>query len=85
MLRFIKQEIWNLLDAVKQKQFYEHKLLIAIFDKLKESNPITFQEIKLLSLLWISYIQHRRYPDVCIAINNNKRHCLQRQLGIKIS
>ena len=69
----------------KQKQFYKHNLLIAIFNKLKEFSPITFQEIKLLSLLWISNIQHWQYPNVFVAINNNKRHCLQRQLGLKIS
>ena len=41
---------------------------------------ITF--IKLLSLLWISYIQHRQYPDVNITINNNNKYCLRNQLGI---
>ena len=52
---------------------------------MKQSNPITFQEIKLVSLLWISYIQHRQYLDVYIAIKNNKKHCLQKQLGLKIT
>ena len=81
VLRFVKQRIWNQMNVDKQQQFYEHKLLIAIFENLKQSNPITFHEIKLLSLLWISYIQHRQYPDVYIAIKNNKKHCLQKQLG----
>ena len=58
VLRFVKQKVWNQINVEKQQQFYEHKLLIAIFENLKQSNPITFQEIKLLSLLWISYIQH---------------------------
>ena len=85
VLRFVKQRVWNQINVDKQQQFYKHKLLIAIFDNLKQSNPITFQEIKLLSLLRISYIQHRQYPDVYIAINNNKKHRLQKQLGLKIT
>ena len=85
VLRFVKQRVWNQINVGKQQQFYEHKLLIAIFINLKQSDPITFQEIKLLSLLWISYIQHRQYPDVYIAIKNNKKHCLQKQLSLKIT
>ena len=56
-----------------------------IFNNLKDSSPVTFQEIKLLSLLWISFIQHRQYSDVYVAIKNNKKHCLQIQLGLRIS
>ena len=56
VLRIIKNE---LINAEKQKHFHEYKLLITIFNNLKEFSPITFQEIKLLSLLWISFIQHR--------------------------
>ena len=85
VLRFVKQRVWNQINVDKQQQFYEHKLFIAIFDNLKQSNPITFQEIKLLSLLWISYIQHGQCPDVYIAIKNNKKDCLQKQLGLKIT
>ena len=84
VLRFVKQSVWNQINVDKQQQFYQHKLLIAIFENLKQSNPITFQEVKLLSLLWISFIQHWQYPDVYIAIKN-KKHCLQKQLGLKIT
>ena len=75
----------NRISAKNRRHFCEHKLLVAIFDNLKESSPVTFQEIKLLSLLWVPFIQHRRYSDVYVAIKSNKRHCLQMQLGLKIS
>ena len=83
MLRFIKKKVWNPLEVEKRKLFQRYKLFMTIFDNLKDASPITSQEIKLLSLLWVSYVQHRRYRDVFAAIENNKKHCLQMQLGLK--
>ena len=40
-------------------------------------------EIKLVSLLWIYTIQCYHYRDVFIALKNNKRNCLQKQLGFQ--
>ena len=85
IMRCIKERIWNRLSAHSKERFQEQKLLMMIFNNLKDSSPVTFQEIKLLSLLWISFIQHRQYSDVYVAIKNNKKHCLQMQLGLKIS
>ena len=51
ILRFIKHRVWNQINVNKQQQFYEHKLLMAIFDNLKQSISTAFQEIKLLPLL----------------------------------
>ena len=83
-MRYIKNKVWNRISAENRRHLCEYKLLVTIFDNLKESGPVTFQEIKLLSLLQISFIQHRRYSDVYVAIKKNKRHCLQMQLGLKI-
>ena len=85
VMRYIKNRVWNRISAENRRHLCEYKLLVTIFDSLKESVPVTFQEIKLLSLLWISFIQHRQYSDVYVAIKGNKRHCLQMQLGLKIS
>ena len=41
------------------------------------------EEIKLVSLLWIYTIQCHHYRDVFIALKNNKRNCLQKQLGLQ--
>jgi len=38
----------------------------------------------LATLLWVSFIQHSRYRDVYVTIQNKKRHCLQIQLGVKV-
>ena len=65
-----------------QLKFQKHKLLATIFDSLKMHSLLTSQEIKLASLLWISFMQHRSY--VFTAIRNKKKHCLQMQLGIKM-
>ena len=55
------------------------------FNNLKDSSPVTFKEIKLSSLLWISFIQYRQYPDIYAAIKDNRNRCLQMQLGLRIS
>ena len=85
IMRYIKKRVWNCLNADNRKQFQEHKLLVMILNNLEDSSPVTFQEIKLLSLLWILFIQHRQYSDVYVAIQDNRKHCLQMQLGLRIS
>ena len=59
VMRYIKYRVWNRISAENRRHLCEYKLLVTIFDNLKESGPVTFQEIRLLSLLWISFIQHR--------------------------
>ena len=46
-----KHRVWNQINANRQQQFYEHILLMAIFDNLKQSISTAFQQIKLLPLL----------------------------------
>ena len=41
-------------------------------------------EIKLLAVLWVYNIQHHYYKDRFLALKKNKRHCLQKQLGLGI-
>lgn len=84
VMKFLKIKVWNQLSIDDQRCFRHHKLLVMVFDSLKETKSISSQEIKLLSLLWVSCIQHRRYNDVYIAIKNKRKHCLQRQLGLNI-
>jgi len=57
---------------------------VTIFDTLKQKKPISSQEIRVVSLLWISAIQHEHFREVYVAIQKRKRHCLQMQLGIKM-
>ena len=40
-------------------------------------------EIKLLAVLWVYTIQHHYYKDIFLALKKNKRHCLQKQLGLQ--
>ena len=84
VLKFIKIKVWNQMSTDLQLKFQKHKLLTTILDNLKVHSSITSQEIKLASLLWIFFIQHRSYSDVYNAIKNKKKHCLQMQLGIKM-
>ena len=70
-MRCIKKIIWNCFSGNSKERFQKQKLLVMIFNNLKDSSPVTFQEIKLLSLLWISFIQHQQYSDVNVAIKNN--------------
>ena len=51
---------------------------------LSEGEPISFREIKIVSLLWVSVIQRRRFRETYLAIQRGKRHCLQTQLGVKL-
>ena len=55
-MRHIKNRVWNPISVEKQRHFCEYKLLVVLFDNLKESGPVVFQENKLLSLLWILFI-----------------------------
>ena len=81
VLRFLKMKIWNKLDETKRNLF-QHKLLKDVFESLSDSH-ITMQEIKLLAILWVYTIQHHYYKDIFLALKKNKRHCLQKQLGLQ--
>ena len=50
IMRCIKERIWNRLSAHSKERIQEQKLLMMIFNNLKDSFPVTFREIKLLSL-----------------------------------
>ena len=79
----LKLKVWNQLGSDMQRKFQKHKLLSSIFDVLKIHGSITHQEVKMASLLWVSFIQHKRYGDIFVAIKK-KKQCLQMQLGIKM-
>ena len=82
VLRLLQKKVWNKLDGEKTEQFNQHKLLTTICESLSDAY-ITMHEIKLVSLLWIYTIQCHHYIDVFIALKNNKRNCLQKQLGLQ--
>ena len=48
------------------------------------ADSIYSRENKSAILLRIFVIQHRRYPDVFVAIVKHRKNCLQRQLGLKL-
>ena len=54
------------------------------FEVLREGEPISFREIKIVSLMWVSVIQHRRFRETYVAIQRGKKHCLQTQLSVKL-
>ena len=82
VLRFIKLRVWNRVSSEKQRSLKD-KLLLSIFDTFEDNGSIKSQEVKLATLLWVSFVQHRRYRDNYVAIQNKKKHCLQIQLGVK--
>ena len=84
VMKFLKIMIWNKLEANRKESLQHCKLLVTVFDTLKETKPISSQEVRVVSLLWISAIQHKHFREVYVAIQKRKRHCLQMQLGIKI-
>ena len=58
VLRFIKLRVWNRISSEKQKGLRD-RLLTTIFDKLEDHGSIKSEEVKLVSLLWVSFIQHK--------------------------
>ena len=44
---------------------------------------ITTTEIKLVSNLQIYLVQQSHFNNISLAWKNNKRHCLEKQLGLK--
>ena len=76
--------MWNRLNSDKRKVIQGHKLLITVFDGLKERGSIIAKEIKLVCLLWIFSIQHRYFEEVYAALQDKRKNCLQLQLGLNI-
>ena len=56
VMRFIKRMVW---DRIKEEKHCKWKLLTTVFDILRDREPITCQEIKTVSLLWVSFVQHK--------------------------
>ena len=83
-LRFIKQRVWNQINVDKQQQFYGHKLLMAIFDNLKQSNPISYLSINQVAVFIMGLLYSTSTVFRCLHSYHNKKHCLQKQLGLKI-
>ena len=78
VLRFIKLKVWRKIDGER----FKHKLMAVVLDSLSEGF-ISRTEIKMASILWIYSVQQSYFNDVFIALKNNKKHCLQKQLGLK--
>ena len=55
VMKFLKIIIWKKLEANRRKSLQHCKLLVTVFDTLKEKKPISSQEIRAVSLLWIPY------------------------------
>jgi len=70
VLRFIKKMVWS-------RRCGKQKLLVSVFDDMREKEPITSQEIRVASLFWVSFVQHKRFGDIYAAIGNGKKHCLK--------
>jgi len=83
VMRFIKHRFWDRISEKNQRKFLHHNLLADIFNNLNHG-CITPFEISVVSVLWVYFIQHRRYKDVYVAIEKKRKHCLQKQLGLEI-
>ena len=78
VLRFIKLKVWRKIDGER----FKHKLMAVVLESLSEGF-ISRTEIKMASILWIYSVQQSYFNDVFLALKNNKKHCLQKQLGLK--
>ena len=55
-----------------------------MFDRLSTNSFVYAEDIKLAANLWIYCIQQCKFKDVFVAVQMNRKHCLKRQLGLKI-
>ena len=78
VLRFIKLKVWRKIDGER----FKHRLMAVVLESLSEGF-ISRTEIKMASILWIYSVQQSYFNDVFLALKNNKKHCLQKQLGLK--
>jgi len=63
--------------------FIKNKLLEYVFANMA-ADSIYSTEIKSVILLWVFVVQHKRFPDVLVAIEKRRKNCLQRQSGLKL-
>jgi len=50
---------------------------------LKDAGSIHFQDLVSAKLLWIYFVQHRRFADVFCSIITKQKNGLQKQLGLE--
>ena len=49
VMKFIKMKVWSQLGHEKYRCFSQFKLIVTVFEVLRESEPISFREIKIVS------------------------------------
>ena len=82
--KFIRCFIWLSLSSTLKKVIGEkHRLLKYVFDSVSDGVSIHAKDIKLVSIVWVYYVQQRKFSDVVTAINMKRKHCLIHQLGLK--
>ena len=55
-----------------------------VLNSLADNFSICAGDIKVVTLLWVHFLQYRQFADVFIAIKKNRKYCLMRQLGLRI-
>ena len=84
-LKFIKQMVWLTLSHLTKTTIAEkHKLIAHVLNSLADNFSICAGNIKVVTLLWVHFLQYRQFADVFIAIKKNRKYCLMRQLGLRI-
>ena len=59
-------------------------MIAHVLNSLADNFSICAGDTKVATFLWVHFLQHRQFADVFTAIKKNRKHCLMRQLGLRI-
>ena len=82
-LKFIKMKIWNRSTTELKERICERHRILRIFDDIKDTRSIHFQDLTSAKLLWVCVVQHRRFDDVFRAMIVKQKNGLQKQFGLE--
>ena len=69
--------VWHTLSHLTKTTIAEkHKFIPHVLNSLADNFSICAGDIKVVTLLWVNFLQHRQFADVFIAIRKNRKHCL---------
>ena len=64
-LKFIKQMVWHTLSHLMKTTIAEkHKLIAHVLNSLADNFSICAGDIKVVTLLWVHFLQYRQFADV---------------------
>ena len=84
-IRFLALRVWTQLSILSQQALSARHPLLGHALTLAATTPdITAENIRLANLWWIHSLQQQHFPDVITAIQQKRKHALQRQLHLRL-